>query len=117
MTKLSKDNVHVQTNFCLSNKTEHVLCNPPFRFITIQPHEFAQETDRRTLIAVTLERGIHSIQGFLVSMGTALMLLLATRLARHTGKRKLQGRKKGARIEESYIGGNSQLDETTSLHK
>lgn len=71
----------------------------------------------RTLIAVALERGIHSIQGSVVSMGTALMLLLAPRLAGHTGKRKLQGRKKVAGIEGSYVGGNSQLDEATSLHK
>lgn len=51
-----------------------------------------QEMDIRTLIAVALERGIHSIQDSVVSMGTALILLLAPRLAGYTAK-KIAGKK------------------------
>lgn len=96
MTRLSKDGVRVQTKiFFLSNKTKDFLslCTPPFRFITLRPeNECGQETDRRTLIAVAMERGIHSIQGPVVSMGTAFMLLLVPRLAEYTGK-KIAGKK------------------------
>lgn len=65
------------------------------RFITLRPeNECNQETDRRTLIAVAMERGIYSIQGPVVSMGTALMLLLVSRLAEYTGKKIAENKKK-----------------------
>lgn len=41
--------------------------------INLRPQESSQEREAGILIAVALVRAIHSIQGSLVSMGTALL--------------------------------------------
>lgn len=61
-----------------------------------------------------MERGIHSIQGPVVSMGTALMLFLVPRLAEYTGKKTAGKKKREAEIVRSYLcRGSSRSGEAT----